>query len=141
MNRVKVLPLLRLWRCRDIILWRLLRGFDIRTKEHILCAPLRLCVICLFAGTTRTFAVFLLLSGKKISDYAKFAKTMQRIYPLFINDFAETYIASLVCCSSGQRSPSIYSKSLYTFFSEVKGRLEKTKANSQGLVGLSDRPC
>ena len=32
------------------------------------------------------------------ADYAKFAKTMQRIYPLSINDFAETYIASLVCC-------------------------------------------
>ncbi len=35
---------------------------------------------------------------KSHADYAKFANTMQRIYPLSINDFAETYIASLVCC-------------------------------------------
>ena len=62
-----VRPLLRLWRCRDVILWRLLRGFDIRTKEHILCAPLRLCVRCLFAGTARTFTdIFCFTQRRKV---------------------------------------------------------------------------
>ena len=31
-------------------------------------------------------------------SHAEYAKIMQRIYPLSINDFAETDIASLVCC-------------------------------------------
>ena len=41
---------------------------------------------------------------------------------------------------TGWRSSPIYSKSLYTFFSEIKGRLEEAKANNQGQVGLLDRP-
>ena len=63
-DRVMVRPLLRLWRRRDVILWRLLIGFDIRTKERILCAPLRLCVISLFTRTARTFADSFLFHAK-----------------------------------------------------------------------------
>ena len=57
----------------------------------------------------------ILLSGKKKShaDYAKFAKTMQSIYPFSIKDFAKTYIASLVCNhpdgkAQAERVPSAY---------------------------------
>ena len=63
-----VRPLLRLWRCRDVILWRLFRGFDIRTKEHNLCVPLRLCVRFLFAGTARTLVGTFFTQRRKVSQ-------------------------------------------------------------------------
>ena len=56
---MKVLPLLRLWRCRDIILYcSHFIGFDRGTEEHILCVSLRLCVKSLFTRTAWTLAVF-----------------------------------------------------------------------------------
>jgi hypothetical protein len=41
-------------------------GFDIRTKEHILCETLRLCVRSLFTRTARTFVdIFVSRKGAK----------------------------------------------------------------------------
>ena len=86
-------------------------GFDIRTKEHILCVSLRLCVRFLFAGTARTIVdIFVSRKG------AKFRKeSAGKIFCLLCGVGETSYYIAHTLLVSTEEQKNIFFVSLCAF--------------------------